>query len=326
MKFASAFAGVGGFDKAFEAHGMTPTLQIEINPHCQTVLEHHWPDLQRAGDIRDVNGTDVGRVDLMVGGFPCQDTSIAAPHRLGLDGDRSGMFWEFRRLVDEYARLVDAAGPRWVVIENPEGLLRSNEGRDMATVLHSLVGVGYGVAYRVVDARHLGSPQRRRRVLVVGHRGGDPRPAQQVLGLAEGGDVDPGDTAQRPAPGPRAAQPPVGPDGVTVWRKSARPTKAASKGGYATWVADGDANTLTGFDGGGPGRQTHLVGYPDGRVRTLTLAEWESLQGFPVGWTEGVPDSARFTQLGNAVHVGTAAWLARGLVAVHESLPMIGAA
>jgi DNA (cytosine-5)-methyltransferase 1 len=315
VRYASIFTGIGGFDIAFDRAGMTPTVQVEIDHNCQKVLAHHWPDVQKAGDVGDVSGRDLGRIDLMVGGFPCKDTSIAAPHRLGLDGDRSGQFWEFARLHAEYARLVDETGPEWTVIENPEGLLRSNDGRDMATVLHTLVELGYGVAYRVLDARHLGSPQRRRRILVVGRRGGDPGPASQVLGLAEDGAIASRVPAERSFTGPRAAQDPVGDSGAVIWRKSARPRKSAKEGGYATWLNDGEGNTLTGFDSGTT-RQTHLVAQA-GRLRVLTLTEWERLQGFPDDWTAGVPDGARFEQLGNAVHVGTAQWLADRLVAVH---------
>lgn len=107
-----------------------------------------------------------------------------------------------------------------------------------------------------------------------------------------------------------------------IWRKSARARASIAKGGYETWKPDGDANTLTGYDGGGPLRQTHLV-YQHGRVRTLTLTEWERLQGFPDGWTTGVPESARYTQLGNAMAVPMAAWLGRRLMAVEQAVPMI---
>ena len=89
-------------------------------------------------------------------------------------------------------------------------------------------------------------------------------------------------------------------------------------------MADGLANTLTGFDGGGPARQTHLIAQND-RLRTLTLTEWERLQGFADGWTDGIPDSARYTAIGNAMHVGMAEWLGRRLVAVHQQIPMLGA-
>lgn len=309
----SAFAGIGGFDEGLRRAGIATRSQIEWDPHCQTILRRHFADAVLFGDICDVIGSDLPReVDILTGGFPCQDTSIAAPHRSGLAGRRSGHFFEFTRLVDEYQRLVDACNPEWVVIENPTGLLKSNSGRDMATVVRSLEELGYGWAYRVVDGRHLGSTQRRGRVLVVGHRGGEPGPAWEVLGDAGGGGE--AHRARAVGRGTLGSVPAGGAAFDAVWRKSARARAALSKGGYETWVADGQANTLTGFDGGGPARQTHLIAQ-HGRVRTLTLTEWERLQLFPDGWTEGIPDSARYTALGNAMHVGMAEWLGRRLVA-----------
>lgn len=99
-------------------------------------------------------------------------------------------------------------------------------------------------------------------------------------------------------------------------------------------MPDGTANTLTGFDGGGPARQTHLIAQGGG-VRTLTLTEWERLQGFPDGWTEGIQPgdvrrkkvlirAGRYTMIGNAIHTGTAEWLGRRLLDVHNSLHLIG--
>lgn len=109
---------------------------------------------------------------------------------------------------------------------------------------------------------------------------------------------------------------------MTVWRKSARARASIAAGGYETWRADGMANTLTGYDGGGPLRQTHLIAQAGG-LRTLTLTEWERLQGFADDWTVGVPESARFTQLGNAMHVGMATWLGRRLMVVNAGLPQL---
>lgn len=322
LAYASMFAGIGGFEAGFQRAGMTLTAQCEWDAHCRTVLARHYPETNTLGDITDVHGSQLGHPDVMAGGFPCQDTSIAAPHRAGLAGKRSGHFHEFTRLIGEYQRVVDDAAPRWVVIENPTGLLKSNDGRDMSTVVGSLEELGYGWAYRVVDARQHGSPQRRERVIVVGHRGGDPRPAWAVLG-------DPSASGETRGTRPVGRAPlgpvPTGSPGVTVWRKSARPRASLAKGGYETWVADGMANTLTGFDAGGATRQTHLIAQ-HGRVRTLTLTEWERLQGFPDGWTAGIPDSARYTALGNAMHVGTAAWLGARLVAVSDALTAIGGA
>ena len=322
LRYASTFAGIGGFDRAFDAAGMTCTAQIELNPHRRAVLARHWPNVPRGEDIADVHGRDLGLPDVICGGFPCQDTSIAAPHRLGLAGARSGQFRHFCRLVDEHLRLVDDNRPRWTVIENPPGLLSSNGGRDMGTVVRGLEELGYGWAYRVVDGRFLGSAQRRERVLVVGHRGGDPGPAWQVLADAEGGGAD----RRRPDPAgsaarrsPLAAVPDSGGDDRLIFRQSRRPRSATD---YATWLPATYANTLTGFDAGFTGRQKHIV-IDGGRARFLTLTEWERLQGFPDGWTAGIPDSARFGALGDAMCVPMAAWLAHRLVAVDSTLPLI---
>lgn len=324
LTFASTFSGIGGFEIGFAQSGWQNQLMVEIDPHCQAVLARHFPDTPLMGDIRDVPGTALDHPDLCVGGFPCQDTSIAAPHRAGLAGARSGLFWEFHRLLEEHLRLVDSAKPRWVVIENPEGLLRSQEGRDAAAVFGGLEDLGYGWAYRVVDGGHLGTTQRRRRVIVVGHRGGDPRPAWAVLGDPEGGSEAPApDRLRREQGGPRPAPGPVGPSGAVIWRKSARARASLAKGGYETWVPAEFANTLTGFDGGGPARQTHLVAQ-NGGLRAFTPTEWERLQGFPDGWTDTMPDSARWQAIGNAVHTGTSAWLARRLTAVHNAIPYVG--
>ena len=192
----------------------------------------------------------------------------------------------------------------------------------MAAVVGGLEDLGYGWAFRTVDGRHLGTAQRRGRVLVVGHRGGDPRPAWDVLG-----DSGPGGEAvashrlggQSRRPGPVG----VASSDVTIWRKSARARAALNKGGYETWVVSPDSNTLTGFDGGAATRQTHLLAQ-NGRLRTLTLTEWERLQGFPDGWTDSMATSKRYGALGDAIHTGTSAWLGRRIAAVHNAVPQIG--
>ena len=193
----------------------------------------------------------------------------------------------------------------------------------MAAVLHGLVELGYGVAYRVVDGGSLGSAQRRRRVLVVGHRGGDPGPAWQVLGDTSSGTSTAGPSAVRTKRGPSAV---VGPqvDDTLIFRKSARPRAAISKGGYETWVPAEFTNTLTGFDGGAATRQTHLL-LQHGKVRTFSLTEWERLQGFPDGWTAGMKDSNRYSALGDAMLVPMAEWLGHRLARVDAALPLIGA-
>jgi DNA (cytosine-5)-methyltransferase 1 len=179
MRAGSLFSGIGGFDLALERAGVEVAWQVELDDHCRRVLARHWPDVARYRDVRHVHQQRRARcpnclpaVDVLVGGFPCQDVSVAG-RRAGLAGERSGLWFEFHRLAAQLR-------PRWVVIENVPGLLSSNGGRDFGVIIRGLVELGYGVAWRVLDAQYFGVAQRRRRVFVVGCLG-DPARAAQVL-------------------------------------------------------------------------------------------------------------------------------------------------
>lgn len=329
IKVVHAFSGIDGFGQGF-GDDFETTAHIEINKHCRKVLaEHVDPTIPIMEDITDVHGQDIGRPRVACAGFPCQDTSIAAPHRRGLDGARSHKFYEFARLLDEYAILVDSADPYVVVIENPSGILGSRDGRDMAAVIWTLRQLGYGVAWRTVDGGSPGTPQHRARTLFVGVAGGDPRPAWEILGGSfAGGEAARPHHNGRQEPEPTTGAFVVGDSLLRHFRKGARPRVALSKGyegGYReTWVDDGRANVLTGFDGGLATRQTHLV-IQDGRPRTYTLTEWERMMGFPDGHTAMVPDSQRYPMLGNAFHVGSARWLGQGIADFIRKVPQLKA-
>ena len=166
LKVASFFAGIGGFDLGVERAGMDVVLQCEINKFGQSVLRKHWPNVPCHPDIKDVQASDIPLgTELWCGGFPCQDLSIANQgKRRGLKGSRSGLFYEFARLVKERK-------PKWIVLENVPGLLNSHQGEDFRCVLEELDELGYGVSWRVLDAKYFGTPQRRRRVYIVGSLG-----------------------------------------------------------------------------------------------------------------------------------------------------------
>jgi DNA (cytosine-5)-methyltransferase 1 len=157
IKFGSLFSGVGGFDLGFERAGMKSIWQCEIDKHCQEVLKEHFKGVKIYDDVRTITKTDA--VDLICGGFPCQDLSVAGK-RKGLSGERSGLWFEFARVIDELE-------PKWVVIENVPGLLSSNKGRDFAVVIRWLANRGYGVSWRILDSQYFGVAQRRRRVFIV---------------------------------------------------------------------------------------------------------------------------------------------------------------
>jgi|APGre2960657404_1045060.scaffolds.fasta_scaffold20390_2 DNA (cytosine-5)-methyltransferase 1 len=182
MKVGSLFAGIGGFDLGFERADFEVAWSVEWDKNAQNVLRKRFPKTRVLGDIREVDANSLERVDVICGGFPCQDLSVAGK-RAGLAGERSGLFHDAMRLVRKLR-------PEILVLENVPGLLSSNNGLDFATVLRE-VGKGWDceeVAWRVLDSQYFGVPQRRRRVFIVGSsRIGR---AEQVLALSEscGGD------------------------------------------------------------------------------------------------------------------------------------------
>lgn len=173
MRFGSLFTGIGGFDLGFERAGMTCAWQCEIDKHASGVLKRHWPNTRRYTDVREIGRKNLEPVDLICGGFPCQDLSVSGK-RAGLAGNRSGLWWEFHRILGELL-------PQWVVIENVPGLLSSRQGRDLGLLLGALAQLGYGWAYRVLDAQYFGLAQRRRRVFIVGCLGANWERAAKVL-------------------------------------------------------------------------------------------------------------------------------------------------
>lgn len=161
MKFGSLFSGIGGFDLGFQRAGLSCAWQAEIDSDCNRVLEKHWNGVTKYKDVSTIGRLEP--VDVICGGFPCQDLSVAGK-RTGLAGERSGLWFEFLRIIG-------LNKPRWVVIENVPGLLSSDEGRDFAVILRGLVQCGYCLAWRVLDAQYDGVAQRRRRVFIVGSLG-----------------------------------------------------------------------------------------------------------------------------------------------------------
>ena len=162
MKVGSAFSGIGGFDLGLEQAGMEVVWQIEADAWCNKILARHWPEVMRYGDITTVNPSQLERVDLICGGFPCQDLSVAG-RRKGLAGSRSSLFWEFLRIAD-------ALRPRWLLIENVPGLLSSGDREDWPTLLDALASIGYAVDTDICDSQDFGVAQRRRRVFIVCQR------------------------------------------------------------------------------------------------------------------------------------------------------------
>jgi DNA (cytosine-5)-methyltransferase 1 len=172
MRYLSVCSGIEAATAAWEPLGWSAAAFAEIEKFPSAVLAHHYPNVPNLGDFTKIEAADVGAVDLLVGGTPCQSFSVAGL-RGGLADDRGNLALEFLRLADR-------ARPKWLVWENVPGVLSSNGGRDFGSILGGMVELGYGFAYRVADAQFFGVPQRRRRVFVVGYLG-DWRRAAAVL-------------------------------------------------------------------------------------------------------------------------------------------------
>jgi DNA (cytosine-5)-methyltransferase 1 len=168
----SLFAGIGGFDLGFENAGFTTAWQVELNPVNRAVLADRFPHAQRFEDVRQCGAHNLIPVDVLTGGFPCQDISLAGARstnkdKRGLRGERSGLFWEVIRILKEIQ-------PRWVVLENVVNLLAVNDSEDFETVIRALADCGYVGLWRVLNAQYFGVPQQRRRLFLVAGRGRMP--------------------------------------------------------------------------------------------------------------------------------------------------------
>jgi len=172
MRYLSVCSGVEAATVAWHPLGWQPAAFSEIEPFPRAVLAHHYPGVPLHGDFTTIKGDEYGTVDLLVGGTPCQSFSVAGL-RKGLDDPRGN-------LMLEYGALAKRLGAEWLVWENVPGVLSSNGGRDFGAFLGMLVELGYGFAYRILDAQYFGVPQRRRRVFVVA-RLGDWRAPAAVL-------------------------------------------------------------------------------------------------------------------------------------------------
>lgn len=356
MKFISLFAGIGGFDLGFERAGMECVAQVERDTAATGALAHHWPGVARFDDVCTFGKDSInGPVDLICGGFPCQDLSVAG-RRAGLAGERSGLWFEFARIVGEVR-------PQWVVIENVPGLLSSNGGRDFAVILHGLGQFGYLSAWRILDAQYFGVAQRRRRVFVVASLGdgravqilfesdsvrGDSAPrreeGQGIAGTLESrartGGYDPG--AHGAASGHLIANTLLGKSGHRYEPTSETLAAGTLHSGFAHRDAScANNNHVVAFHHRASASQTmnpseispsldkskEPAAMTAAGVRRLMPVECERLQGFPDDWTRyaivnGVAkeqsDSARYRQTGNAVAVPVAEWIGHRIMEANE--------
>lgn len=286
---ASFFAGIGGFDVGFERHKFRTEYLCEINDFCNSVLTRHWPGVPRGYDINAITPDEIPDVDVWVGGFPCQDISVARARlgRLGLKGDRSGLFYRF-------AELIEIKQPEVVLLENVAGLLNSNNGRDFGVILQRMTRLGYSVSWRMMNTRYFGAPQSRTRIYICCWKNNRNKALRSMFEASK---------VEKPANERRDFIEPGVPIGTYPMAPRVAYCLAATSGRH------------TGTDWS----RTYVV-CSEG-VRRMTPLECERIQGFPDGWSmpslamrdNNDPDdidTLRYTALGNAVSVPVVEWIA----------------
>lgn len=331
MRAVSLFSGVGGFELGLQRAGIETVLQAEQDRLCLGVLERHWPDVKRVQDVRDVQKKTIkGRPDLIYGGFPCQDLSVAGK-RAGLGGERSNLWFEFQRVLFELR-------PRWALIENVPGLLSNNRGRDFGTILSSLDELGFAVGWTILDAQHFGVPQRRRRVYIVG--GPDRHAIEQILAICESCGRYPSagqakkqkvaSTLRGRSHGPRSnalgrgGEEAIGDNLVVSHSVQTRPHRGADHETLVMPTLDLSLAERRWLNAQSIGKFEAMRASGAG-VRRLTPLECERLMGWPDNHTRytvdgiEIADSNRYRMCGNGVVSTVAEWIGRRLVKVVET-------
>ncbi len=162
MKVLDLFSGIGGFSLGLERAGMETIAFCEFDPHARSVLKKHWPDIPIHEDVRLLDGKQYrGSVDVVCGGFPCQDLSTAG-RQLGFNGDRSSLYVEMLRIIGE-------CRPRYAIFENVSALLTGESGRWFAKFLYDLAAVGCDAEWHCIPASFVGAPHIRDRVWVIAY-------------------------------------------------------------------------------------------------------------------------------------------------------------
>lgn len=279
LQVAGLFSGVGGIELGLSRSGHVGRLLCEFEPGAQAVLAARFPEIPLHDDVTTLANLPEG-VELLAGGFPCQDLSQAGKTK-GIGGARSG-------LVGEVFRLLEAQRVPWVLLENVPFMLQLGRGEALEVIVSMLEFLGYKWAYRVVDSRSFGLPQRRRRVLMLASLDGDPR---EVLLADDAGTPD---------------EPPA-----SEWRKRACGFYWTEGVRGLGWAHDAVPTLKAGSTVGIPSPPAIVL--PDRRVVTPNIVDAERMQGFEPGWTAATTSvtraSHRWKLVGNAVTVDVAEWV-----------------
>lgn len=283
MKSFGLFSGIGGFELSLENHGVRCVGLCEIDQSAQRVLQRHFPHTPIHGDIRNLKR--LPPVDFLAAGFPCQDLSQA--------GTKSGIKGERSKLVDHVFRLVKSSRsrPEWIILENVSYMLRLNKGSAMNYILQEAEDLGYRWAYRTLDARAFGLPQRRERVVILMSRTHSP---SEVLFPDAYGQPPVNDTVG-----------PVDPKSLYgfYWTEGKR---------GLGWAKDA-VPTIKGGSGLGIPSPPAIWVPTEGQFGTPSIRDAERMFGFAADWTsaaaeQGAREGTRWKLVGNTICVPMVDW------------------
>lgn len=280
MRVIGLFAGIGGIEVGMHAAGHETVLLCDNDRAAQAVLCARFPEVALVGDVEQLIGLPTA--DIVVAGFPCQDLSQAG-QTAGITGGKSGV-------VREVFRLLNTVRARWLLLENVPFMLQLDKGRAMRYLTDWLEESGYMWAYRVLDTRAFGLPQRRQRVILLASKSEDPR---EVLFFGDEGEPDT----------------PVMDDLACgfYWTEGVR---------GLGWAIDA-IPTLKGGSGLGIPSPPAIY-FPDGFIGTPSVRDAERLQGFDPDWTRPAETAgmgrSRWKLVGNAVSVPVARWVGQRLL------------
>ncbi|MCL2532326.1 MAG: DNA (cytosine-5-)-methyltransferase [Oscillospiraceae bacterium] len=327
MTFLDFFAGTGGFRKGLEQAGMTCVGHCEIDKFAERSYRAIFKiggDEWFADDIMAVLPADLPRANLWCAGFPCQDISVANATRPGLDGTRSGLFFEVIRLLDG---LACETRPEWLVFENVRALLEIHGGWDLFRILHSLAERGYHCEYGVLDSSRFGVPQHRRRVFIVARRHIGAGCTRKTFPVPAGHGKTLWQLNERTSQGKRIYDA----DGISATLTAQGGNFAGKTGLYFVDLTTGRPRLTehsrcltTRIDGGVGKRKAERSGvFAGGRVRKLTPREAWRLQGWPDDDFDKAAavnsDAQLYRQAGNGVTVNVVAAIGRQIMLAQEA-------
>jgi DNA (cytosine-5)-methyltransferase 1 len=334
LKFFDLFAGVGGFRLGMEKAGHECVGACEIDKYARETYKKNFGHYPEYDDAKNMHPQSLPQFDVLCAGFPCQAFSVAGK-RLGFNETRGTIFFEIARIAKEKR-------PRYLFLENVRGLLFHDKGRTFKTILSTLDELGYDAEWQVLNSKYF-VPQSRERTFIIGHsREHDTR---QVFPLGEICGVPEKVCSTEYLPSLTATDY-KGPSKQRITNSIVQIGNIDTKGHNSIWGRVYDPNGVTptlNANGGGMGAKTGLYATAhtkmnmkqryqerdntwtldtsgnkmavehDFRIRKLTPVECERLQGFPDNWTQGVSDTQRYKQMGNAVTVDVVEYIARWL-------------